>query len=606
MIMSDKGPVAIVLSKHGEAAARRLKVHIPALEIHALSKRARGDQSFESTSDHIRLLFRKGHPIIGFCASGILIRSLAPLLEDKWQEPPVLAASEDQSAVVPLLGGHHGANDLACLIATAFGVLPAITTSGDRHYNVALDEPPAGYHLSNPADAKAFMAELLAGKSIALDGKAGWLSATTLPFKKDGELKITITSEPIKSDATHLVYHPKTLVLGIGSERGADAQEVIALATRVLDDASVSPKALAGIASIDLKSDEAAIHAVAEHFDVPAWFFGTEQLRAEEERLENPSDVVKAEVGVAGVAEAAALASVGTDGWLRLAKQKSKRVTAALGEAAFPSDIQPGRKRGRVFLVGVGPGDNAWRSGEVVTLLRQASDWVGYDLYLDLAQDLKAEQREHRFPLGAEEKRVRHAIELAAEGRDVAVVCSGDPGIYAMASLAYELMDKGAAEGPLSKAAQRVEIIVAPGISAFQAAAARTGAPIGHDFCCISLSDLLTPREDIIKRVQAAAEGDFVVAFYNPRSRRRVTLLDEALRILRTKRDGKTPVILASNLGRPAEEVRTLTLDTLNSEDVDMLTLVMIGSSNSKAFTTGDGKTWVYTPRGYDRKGVAT
>jgi len=205
---------------------------------------------------------------------------------------------------------------------------------------------------------------------------------------------------------------------------------------------------------------------------------------------------------------------------------------------------------------------------------------------------LKADQKEHRFPLGAEEKRVRHALELASSGRDVAVVCSGDPGIFAMATLAYELIDTGAAEGEVSIAAKRVEIIVAPGISAFQAAAARAGAPIGHDFCCISLSDLLTPRDDILKRLKAAAEGDFVTAFYNPRSKRRVTLLDEAFNTLRQHRPADTPVILATDLGRPAEHVRVFTLETVNSEDVDMLTLVMVGSSNS---------TWPQTDRALSR-----
>lgn len=600
--MANKNPAIIVLSKRGETTAKRLKATMHGAEIHALSKRASGDVAFTQTSDHLHALFKQGHPIIGLCSSGILIRCLSGILDDKWQEPPVIAIAEDGSAVVPLLGGHHGANDLARKIAKALDTQPAITTSGDVNFGIALDQPPQGYHLSNPNDAKAFMAQVLAGESIQLSGAAEWLTTSQLPIHDDGTLKISITSSLLEGTENHLVYHPKTLVLGMGSERGAPTHEAIELGTKILADAKASPFALACVASIDIKSDEAALHAVANHFNVPACFYSKSELADQEQRLENPSKVVKAEVGVAGVAEGAALAAVGSSGQLRLAKQKTAKVTAAIGEAPSPAAITFGQSRGRVFLVGVGPGDIEWRSGEAAQLLRQASDWVGYDLYLDLIQDLKSIQQEHRFPLGAEEKRVRHAMELASTGKDVAVVCSGDPGIYAMATLAYELIDTGAAEGPLSDNARRVEVIVSPGISAFQAAAARIGAPIGHDFCCISLSDLLTPRDDIIKRLHAAAKGDFVIAFYNPRSKRRVTLLDEAFNILRASRPGDTPVILATDLGRPAEHVRVFTLDTVNSEDVDMLTLVMVGSSNSKTLNTGDGKTWVYTPRGYDRK----
>ena len=600
--MTNKNPAIIVLSKHGETTAKRLKAAMPVMEIHALSARASGDIYFNKTGEHLYSLFKQGRPIIGLCSSGILIRCLGKILNDKWQEPPVIAIAEDGSSVVPLLGGHHGANDLARDIAKALDGQAAITTSGDIHFGIALDQPPQDYHLSNPADAKAFMAKLLSDGAIQLIGDANWLSSSKLPFRDDGSSKITITSSPIEGSEDHLVYHPKTLVLGMGCERGASADEAIELASKILADAGVSPFALSCVVSIDIKSDEAAIHAVANHFNMPAYFYSKDDLAAQEPRLATPSDIVKAEVGVAGVAEGAALAAVGERGHLRLAKKKTARVTAALGEAIKPEDINFGQSRGRVFLVGVGPGDVTWRSGEAAQLLRQASHWVGYDLYLDLIQDLKGNQQEHRFPLGAEEKRVRHAMELASAGEDVAVVCSGDPGIYAMATLAYELMDTGAAEGPLSDGARRVEVIVSPGISAFQAAAARIGAPIGHDFCCISLSDLLTPRDDIIKRLHAAAQGDFVIAFYNPRSKRRVTLLDEAFDILHQHRPIDTPVILATDLGRPAEHVRVFTLDTVKSEDVDMLTLVMIGSSNSKTLKTGDGKTWVYTPRGYDRK----
>ena len=175
----------------------------------------------------------------------------------------------------------------------------------------------------------------------------------------------------------------------------------------------------------------------------------------------------------------------------------------------------------------------------------------------------------------------------------MALICSGDAGIYAMAALVYELIEREPC---------RVAVEVHPGISAFQAASAAAGAMIGHDFCCISLSDLLTPWEVIEKRLKAAAEGDFVISFYNPRSLKRRDQLERAFAILKPHRKPDTPVVIASNLGRPQENVRIVNFADFNPDDVDMLTLVMVGSSQSKSIKRGDGKTYAYTPRGYSRK----
>jgi cobalt-precorrin 5A hydrolase/precorrin-3B C17-methyltransferase len=170
-----------------------------------------------------------------------------------------------------------------------------------------------------------------------------------------------------------------------------------------------------------------------------------------------------------------------------------------------------------------------------------------------------------------------------------------------MGALVWELIARGDGLGGVSDAARRVEVVSAPGVSALQAAAARAGAPLGHDFCAISLSDLLTPRADIVKRLHAAAAGDFVIAFYNPVSRRRRTLLAEAREILLGHRPADTPVLLASSLGRPEETLVWRTLDTLAVDEVDMLTVVLVGSSQSRMVATGDGPR-MFTPRGYAKK----
>jgi cobalt-precorrin 5A hydrolase/precorrin-3B C17-methyltransferase len=322
-------------------------------------------------------------------------------------------------------------------------------------------------------------------------------------------------------------------------------------------------------------------------------FFTAAELAAESPRLKNPSDVVAKEVGTPGVAEAAALAAAGTRSELIVEKTKSARATCAIARAPAPILDLRGKPRGILHVVGVGPGARDWRAPAAATALEAASDWVGYGLYLDLVADLKTDQTEHRFPLGGEVDRVRHAIALATEGKQVALICSGDAGIYAMAALAYEIIDHEP---------NRIAVDVIPGISAFQAAAAKAGAMIGHDFCCISLSDLLTPWEVIERRVKAAAEGDFVVSFYNPRSLKRRDQLQRAFAIMRDYRPSETPVVIASNLGRPEEKVTIVPFSAFNPDDVDMLTLVMVGASQSKSFTRGDGKAYAYTPRGYAKK----
>jgi len=245
-------------------------------------------------------------------------------------------------------------------------------------------------------------------------------------------------------------------------------------------------------------------------------------------------------------------------------------------------------------IVGIGPGDVASRTGAADEAIAAATDVVGYRLYLDLLGPALTGKTTHQSDLGAEEERARKALDLAASGRAVALVSSGDAGIYGLASLVFELLDREE-----HAAWQRVAIGVVPGVSAMQAAAARLGAPLGHDFCAISLSDLLTPWATIERRLKAAAAADFVIALYNPRSARRGTQLQIACDILLAERGGDTPVALARNLGRDGESVAVTTLAALDPVAVDMLTLVIIGNSTTRKLA---GKMLLYTPRGYAAK----
>ena len=628
---------------------------------------------FTDFSSHLRSLFIEGRPIVGVCAAGILIRVLAPLLSDKRDEPPVVALSEDGTSVVPLLGGHRGANDLARRLAEGLGGHAAITTAGDNRFGVALDAPPKGWTLANPEDAKPVMAALLAGASARLEGDAPWLAESRIPFAPDGVIRLfaTTSSSPLTRPsadaeghplpqgerALSLIYHPRRLAIGLGCERDADPAEAVALVQRALEESGLAAESIALVASIDLKADEPAVLETAERLGVPARFFSAAALEAETPRLANPSEAVFREVGAHGVAEGAALAAGGPNATLIVAKQKSARVTCAITEA--PNVIDPtkvGRARGKLAIVGIGPGSAEWLTPEARRLLETCDAAVGYSLYLDLVAPLIAHAERFQSPLGAEEDRVRKALELAGEGRAVALVSSGDAGIYALATLVFECLDaeartfsrnpdvsgllpespeigntrfhrekvvaerpdegmrgnEGSSPSPASfggtlslwervGAASRIEIVVAPGVSAMQAAAARAGAPLGHDFCAISLSDLLTPWETIEARIRAAAEADFVIAFYNPVSQRRRTQLTEAKRILLKHRAPDTPVVLAKNLGRDGETVSMIPLAELSVDDVDMLTLVLVGASTTRQVKAA-GRTWTYTPRGYDKK----
>ena len=247
-------------------------------------------------------------------------------------------------------------------------------------------------------------------------------------------------------------------------------------------------------------------------------------------------------------------------------------------------------------MVGIGPGDSGWRTPEASAAIATASDLVGYGPYLDLLGELARGKHRHAGTLGAEEQRVRLALDLAAQGRAVALVCSGDAGVYGLASLVLELMER-----ETRPEWNRIDLAIVPGVSALLAAAARAGAPLGHDFCAISLSDLLTPWAVIERRLRAAADGDFVVALYNPASERRRDQLVAARDILAAARPAATPVVIARNLGRAGEEVTETTLAGLDLDRVDMLTLLLVGSSTTRLAAHG-GRSWVHTPRGYAAK----
>jgi precorrin-2 C20-methyltransferase/precorrin-3B C17-methyltransferase len=253
-----------------------------------------------------------------------------------------------------------------------------------------------------------------------------------------------------------------------------------------------------------------------------------------------------------------------------------------------------GTARGSVAVVGLGPAGPQWLTPEARVALAAADELVGYKTYLDRVPG-RVGQNRHATDNRVEAERARHALELAAAGRRVAVVSSGDPGIFAMATAVMEQLEAGGAEFA------DVDVRVVPGLSAMQAAAARVGAPLGHDFCVLSLSDVLKPWEVIERRLDAIGAADLALAIYNPRSKARPTQLDEARAILLRHRAPRTPVVLARAVGTPQESITITTLADFAAGDVDMRTLLLVGCSTTRVF--GDGNDGdparVYTPRRY-------
>ncbi|WP_160083232.1 precorrin-3B C(17)-methyltransferase [Pseudomonas sp. 8AS] len=545
-------PAIVILGASALATARRLQGLYPQAAIHGLTGRVdEVDESYREFAEHLRGLYRAGTPIIALCAAGIVIRSLAPVLAEKGAEPAVLAVAEDGSAVVPLLGGLSGVNLLAREIAARLAVAPAITTSGELRFGTCVLNPPPGYVLADLEQGKRLVSDLLGGESLRIDGDAPWLEAAKLPLNAQAGRCIRISPQRAEQGGA-LLIHPR-LVLARCSVPDGDLPGTVRAA---LQQAGLAEAALAALLADATAMAQPQLAAAAAELKVPLRF------------IEATSALPAALYEEAGV---------------------------SLHLAANPElAAQTGRPRGRLSVIGLGPGCAELMAPAVRQVLDQAEDVLGYETYVNMAGPFRAEQVLHASDNREELQRAAHAFDLAVRGRRVVMVSSGDPGVFAMAAAVLEALE---ASG--DAAWQAVELEVLPGISAALATAAKAGAPLGHDFCLLSLSDNLKPWAMIEKRLDHAAAADLAMAFYNPISRARPWQLGRALDIVRQHRTPETLVVLGRDIGRPAEALRVLTLGELSAELVDMRTLVIIGSSQTRRFPRAGGGEWVYTPRWY-------
>ncbi|MES1022644.1 precorrin-3B C(17)-methyltransferase [Gloeocapsa sp. BRSZ] len=562
----------------------------------------------DSLKTHVAELWKTHRGLIFSLATGAVVRLIAPLLQHKSCDPAVVVVDETGKFVISLCSGHQGGADkLTQAIARLLNATPILTGTASTLGLPAVDilGNPFGWQkgVGNWTEVSAAVARNEPVQVIQEAGSTLWQSTASFQNSSltlettPNTPAIYITPHPsvrarhcLASHTPSIHWHPRVLWLGIGCERGTSRELIESAITQVCQEYQLAEQAIAGIATIDLKADEVGLVELCRDRNFPLWTFSADVLRSV--TVPNPSKIVDAEVGTPSVAEAAALCAAKAQNLL-VAKQifRAAEFQGAVTVAIAQAEQEYTGRTGRLLLVGIGPGQLDQITPAAQAAIASADTVIGYSLYIDLiAPLLQPHQIIEALPITQERQRAQRAISLAQWGLTVAVISSGDIGIYGMAGLVLEELLLQGWDGKTPK----VEVF--PGITAMQAAAARLGAPLMHDFCAISLSDLLTPWEVIEKRLHAAAQADFVTALYNPRSQTRIQQLTSAIEIFLQYRHPQTPVAVVRSAYRQDEQITLTTLEKLLDVPVDMLTTVLIGNQSTR--TQGD---WMITPRGYNK-----
>ena len=522
-------------------------------------------------------------------AVGIATRAIAPLAHDKMSDPAVVCVDEGARFAIPLLSGHvGGANDLARRVEDLCGAEAVVTTATDAHDVFAVDEwaRKNGLVIMDRAEAKLVSASLLEGGEVGFESDVP--VAGDLPrgvVQRHCDRGFVVSRDPSRRPFAHtLRLVPRDVVVGVGCKRGTSARRILALIDACLGEAHVASEAVRALATIDIKADEEGVLEAARTRGWDLRLHSAESL-AEVSGTFSASEFVLATVGVDNVCERAACADGAS---LLLGKRSAHGVTVALAapdrQLSFADAAGRASQERLVVCVGLGPGGADDLTMRAHKALRRAEVIVGYTTYVDLVRDAYPHAEYVATGMRGEVERCQRALELAAAGRRVAVVCSGDPGVYGMAGLLIELAPDYPGVG--------VEVVA--GVTAANGGAAVLGAPLMHDWCTISLSDLMTPWEDIERRLRAAAAAGFCISLYNPSSRGRADHLRRACKILLEYLPADTVCGLVRNIGRDGEASRALTLAELRDAEVDMLTCVFVGNETTKLV---DGR--MVTPRGY-------
>ncbi|GAB4428153.1 MAG: precorrin-3B C(17)-methyltransferase [Cyanobacteria bacterium J069] len=606
----------------------------------------------EPLRDLVAALWQTQRALVFGLAAGAVVRLVSPLLQDKAADPAVLVVDGAGQFVISLCGGHQGgADQLTRAIAHLLNAKPILTGAANALGLPGIDVlgKPFGWQKGS-GDWTGVSAAIARQEPVQVIQDAGstlwqehlpaghpfffgwtdpvesqnstpkpaarvWISSIQRRFSEDPD---------VPPDFPKVQWHPRVLWVGVGCERGTPRTVIEAAISQTLQRHHLAVGAIAGLATLDLKADEAGLLEYCSDRQLPLLTFSAEALRTVP--VPTPSAVVESEVGTPSVAEAAAiLASRGQGSGVRDQESRVSEQRAEGDELSSPPlplspspplsnplrvskqifrlPDQPGAvtiavaqaaqeytgRTGTLWLVGTGPGRLEQITPAAQTAIASADVVIGYSLYMNLvAALLRPGQIVEALPITQERQRAERAIALAQWGLTVAVISSGDCGIYGMAGLVLEQLQAQGWDG------KTPAVQVFPGISALQSAASRVGAPLMHDFCAISLSDLLTPWPVIERRLTAAAAADFVTALYNPKSQTRTEQIAIAQRIFRQYRPADTPVALVRAAYRDDEQIALTTLAQMLDHPIDMLTTVVIGNQSTRLHAG-----WMITPRGY-------
>jgi cobalt-precorrin 5A hydrolase/precorrin-3B C17-methyltransferase len=607
------------ITNNGKNLAEKLADHLTDAKV----------MRFENST--VQDIWASCNSLVFIMASGIVVRTIAPLLKDKKSDPAVVVLDEAGKFAISLVSGHlGGANNLAQEVAKFLGGEAVITTASDvnglpsldvwaREHELVIEDwgmlPLIGTRFVNNGALRVYE-EQWQGAEIKLPDE---FLRTADPNYADILITNKKSIEPCGCRVKGQLYlRPRNLVVGIGCNSKTSQDEIEAAVQSALDTGNLSFLSLSCIATIDIKVSEPGLRSFARKHDLPLHGFRNDELN----RVEGveKSDAVFRATGAFGVAEPAARLAAGADNLL-VRKQKKGNVTVAVAlrtvrssEFGVQRELNPPSPpfdkggRGGIFIVGTGPGSLEHITPAARDAIMKSDVIVGYGTYLELIKELLKNKDVVSTGMTQEVERCRKAIDIAREGKTVAIVSGGDPGVYAMAGLVFEIL-RSQESGVRSQESGKqknsepqtphseLSVEVIPGISALNAAASRLGAPLMHDFACISLSDRLTPWKMIEKRLEAAAAADFVIVLYNPRSKGRAGHLNRARGIILKHRDAKTVVGIVKGAMRERETVIVTDLENMRDSDVDMQTTVIIG--NSKTFVWNN---FMITPRGYENK----
>lgn len=573
------------ITNSGRAMAERLKEIFPSAEIIKFNKSA--TVTFEKK-------WREAKNLIFIMATGIVVRTISPFLKDKKTDPAVVVIDEKGSFVISLIGGHlGGANELAKKIARYIGAEPVITTSSDinehtaldlwaKEHNLVIDDPSRLPSVATRLINRGFL-NIYAAPGFSLEGLC---PHDFIPVSDPSEADLIITSRiDLKGSQSQILLRPKSFIVGIGCNSGTSSVEIEEAVKAVFEKYSLSFNSIHFIATIDLKAKEKGLIDFARRHGFNILIFSPEELN----RIKDidPSEAVFKATGAMGVSEPAALLASGAKELL-IPKQKHGNVTVAVAEI-HQFTTSPIHHSGMLYIVGTGPGDLQYLTQKAKDAIMNSNVIVGYDTYINLIKDIIKGKEVVSTPMTQEIERAEKAVELAFSGKTVSIISGGDPGIYGMAGLVFEILK--------SRELEKLRIEIIPGVSALNACSARLGAPLMHDFAVISLSDRLTDWELIEERLESAAMSDFITVLYNPRSRGRPEHIKRAIEIFMKYRSPETLVGIVKSAMRTDERVIISTLKALPVEEIDMQSTVIIGNSSTYIWNG-----WMITPRGYERK----